>query len=180
MKTKFFVIFLAVSFLALGQETHSQPPQPGPEHQKLAGLVGTWTSEGEDLESPFGPAQKWSFRIKAEWFPGRFAVVRHIEGKGSLSGQIFILNVFAYAAKEQTHTWYEIDNYGFTGLVNAAISEGVLKIEWGRQVKGKTYKMRGTLKGLGSDQHTYTLEYSEDGSVWKVAFRSTETRVKSN
>src|SRR5438128_9471790 len=35
------------------------PPQPGPEHKKLAYFVGKWTSEAELKPSPFGPGGKY-------------------------------------------------------------------------------------------------------------------------
>lgn len=41
------MLMLAATCMALGQGTSAQPPKPGPEHQKLAGLVGNWTTEGE-------------------------------------------------------------------------------------------------------------------------------------
>jgi len=38
---------LAVPSLAFGQAPTPQPPQPGPEVQKLAYFLGTWKAEGE-------------------------------------------------------------------------------------------------------------------------------------
>src|SRR3972149_3426840 len=90
------LLTLAAPCLALGQATSAQPPKPGPEHQKLAGLVGNWTTEGEATENPFGPAEKWSAKIASEWFSGNFAVVRHLDGKGSVSGESRGLDVIAY------------------------------------------------------------------------------------
>ena len=69
------LLMLAATCLVLGQGTPAQPPKPGPEHQKLAGLVGNWTTAGEVTENPFGPAEKWSGTITSEWFSGNFAVV---------------------------------------------------------------------------------------------------------
>jgi len=173
------LLTLAAPCLALGQATSAQPPKPGPEHQKLAGLVGNWTTEGEATENPFGPAEKWSAKITSEWFSGNFAVVRHLDGKGSVSGESRGLDVIAYDGAAKTYTWYWVDNQGSTGLAKTAISGDVLTAVWETQAKGKTYKSRGTLKGLGSDRLTWAQEYSEDGTVWKAFFHSTDTRVKS-
>jgi len=81
-----------------------QRDHDAPEHQRLAGLVGNWTTEGEAGENPFGPPEKWSGTITSEWFPGNFAVVRHMKGKGSVSGEGLGLNVIAYDAAAKVYT----------------------------------------------------------------------------
>jgi hypothetical protein len=58
-----------------------------------------------------------------------------------------------------------------------SISGDVLTAVWHAAVKGKIYRLRGTLKGLGTDKFTYMSEYSEDGKTWKAFFHSTDTRV---
>jgi hypothetical protein len=88
------IVALISASLAYGQSVATQP-KPGPEHQKLGALVGTWTSEGEATANPFGPAEKWSSRIVTEWFNGNFAVVRRSEGKGTVSGNNTALDVIA-------------------------------------------------------------------------------------
>lgn len=173
------LLLLAATCLALGQGTPTQPPKPGPEHQKLAGFVGNWTTEGEATENPFGPVEKWSGKIKSEWFPGNFAVVRHVEEKFSVSGENLGLEVIAYDGTAKTYTWYGVDNQGGTALAKASISGEVLTALWEYEAKGKIYKIRGTLKGLGSDRLTWVGEYSEDGAVWKTYQHSTDIRVKS-
>lgn len=173
------VLSLAVPCMVLAQGTAAAPPKPGPEHQKLAGLVGTWTSEGEVAANPFGPAEKWSSKIASEWFSGNFAVVRYAEGRGSVSGESRALDVIAYDATAKTYTWYGIDSTGWTGLAKSEISGDTLTFVSDVQVKGKTYKNRGTLRGLGSDRLTFVAEYSADGKAWTPYFHSTDTRVKS-
>ncbi len=174
------MLILAATCLALGQGTSAQPPKPGPEHQKLAGLVGNWTTEGEATESPFGPMEKWSGKITSEWFSGNFAVVRHVDEKYSVSGEDRTLEVVAYDGMAKTYTWYAVDSRGWTSLAKASISGDVLTAVWeGQSAKGRTYKIRGTLKGLGSDRLTYIQDYSEDGAVWKTYQRSTDIRYKS-
>lgn len=173
------VLSFAIPCVVLAQSTSAPPPKPGPEHQKLAGLVGAWTSEGEAVASPFGPAEKWSAKIASEWFSGNFAVVRHVEGKGSASGPALGLNVIAYDAKGKTYTWYGINNTGGTSLAKADISGDTLTFVRDVQAKGKVYKARGTLKGLGTDRLTFVSEYSADEKTWTPSFHSTDTRVKS-
>lgn len=173
------LLSFAVPCMILAQDKAAAPPKPGPEHQKLAGLVGTWTSEGEATANPLGPAEKWSAKITSEWFSGNFAVVRHAEGKGSVSGESRALDVITYDATAKTYTWYAIGSTGWTGLSKSEISGDILIVISDVQVKGKTYKNRGTLKGLGSDRLTFVAEYSVDGKAWTPYFHSTDTRVKS-
>lgn len=173
------LLALAIPCVALGQATSPQPPKPGPEHQKLAAFVGNWTSEGEIAENPFGPAEKWSGKIRAEWFSGNFAVVRHEDFRGSVSGENHALSVIAYDGAAKTYTWYGVDNFGGTSLGKTSISGDVATIVWEANAKGKTYKIRGTLKGLGSDKLAWVAEYSEDGKTWKAFMHCTDTRVKS-
>ena len=60
-------------------------PKPGPEVKKLGYFVGTWTSEGELKENPFGmPAGKFTSTDKCEWFSGGYQVVCHSTGKGPM------------------------------------------------------------------------------------------------
>jgi hypothetical protein len=179
MKRIAIAVCAVVLVFAVASMAQTPAPQPGPEHQKLAGLVGSWTTEGEVNENPLGPAEKWSGKITSEWFSGNFAVVRHVDEKYSVSGEDHTLEVIAYDGTAKTYTWYAVDNQGWTGLAKASISGDVLTAVWEIQAKGKTYKVRGTLKGLGSDRLTYMQDYSEDGTAWKTYLHSTDTRVKS-
>jgi hypothetical protein len=177
------LIVLALMALAtptptLAQAAANPPPKPGPEHQKLTALVGSWTSEGECTENPFGPAEKWSAKLKSEWFPGNFAVVRHLESKGSVTGESAGLEVVTYDGGAKVYTWYGIDSTGWTGFARGSISKDVLSVTWPAIVKGKTYKIRGKLKGLGSDKLIWSMEFSEDGKTWKAACKATDNRVK--
>lgn len=174
------LLTLVAPCVALAQATSAQPPKPGPEHQKLAAFVGSWTIEEEVTENPFRPAEKWSGKITAEWFSGNFAVVRHADGRGSVSGEFHGLGVIAYDGSAKTYTGYAVNNMGTNFFFdNGSISGDVMTASWETKVNGKTYKFRGTLKGLGSDKNTFIEEYSEDGKTWKTFVHSTLTRVKS-
>jgi Protein of unknown function (DUF1579) len=179
---KKLVVMLSLALVApsltFAQGASAPPPKPGPEHQKLAGLVGSWTAEGEITENPFGPAEKRSAKITTEWFSGNFAVVRHVEGTGSVSGASSSLDIIAYDGSAKGHTWYQVTNLGSTRLSKTSISGGELIVLRDTEANGKPYKFRGTLKGLGTDKLTWVSEYSEDGKVWKAYFHSTDTRVK--
>ena len=163
---------------AIAAQSPFEAPKPGPDHKKLAVLVGSWTTAGASTENPFGPAEKWSGKFTWEWTPGNFAVIRHIGGRGSVTGENRAIDVIAYDGTAKTYTWYDVDNMGSTSLANASIVGDTLTAFWNLEVKGKAYKIRGTLKGLGSDRLTWVSEYSEDGRVWTAYFHSTDTMVK--
>jgi hypothetical protein len=161
-------------------EAAAQPPKPGPEHQALAGLVGNWTSEGECSATPMTPAEKWSAKIKAEWFPGKFAVVRHLESKGSVTGESVGLEILAYDGQAKAYTWYGVDSFGWNAMAKGSIAKNVLTVTWPATVKGKAYKVRGMVKELGSDKLLWTMEYSADGKTWKAACTATDVRAKAS
>jgi hypothetical protein len=165
--------------VTLGQAVAGQAPKPGPEHERLAALVGNWTSEGECTESPMTPAEKWSTRLKNEWFRGNFAVVRNLESKGSVSGEFVGLEIVTYDSQAKAYTWYGIDSTGWNAMAKGSISKDALKVTWSATVKGKAYKLRGILKGLGTDKLLWTMDYSEDGKTWKTACTATDVRSKA-
>jgi hypothetical protein len=173
----FALVFVCVAF---AQETPTVLQKPGPEHIRLAGFVGHWTTAGEVAESPLGPAEKWSGTIDSEWFPGQFAVVRRLDEKDSTGVETKSLNVIAFDKQAASYTWYGIDSLGGTNyLSKVEITGNTLIMKSTAQEKGKTYQFRSTLTGLGTDKLTYIQEYSEDGTVWKHLARSTDTRVIS-
>jgi hypothetical protein len=176
--TAMALVALVAPWLAFAEEAAFQAPKPGPEHAKLAGFVGSWTTEGECTKNPFGPAETWTAKVKADWYPGKFAVVRNVEGKGSISGASVGLDVIAYDAMEKTHTWYGIDSMGFTALGKTSIDGAKLQAIWKAKLGGKAYTIRGSGSGLGTDRFTFVMEYSTDGKAWKKACSYVDTRVK--
>jgi hypothetical protein len=171
---------LALGFagLVIAQVALAQVKSSGPEYQKMAGLVGYWTSEGEGVASPFGPAGTQSIKIKSEWFPGEFAVVRHLDGSKSGSGEYHGLQILTYDPATKDYPWHWFDNTGAAGVSHVAITDNALIETYELKAQGKTYKIRGKLSGLGSGRISWVQEYSEDGKVWTPYYHSVDTRVK--
>src|SRR5271154_2915231 len=90
------LLSLGVAGCVPSRAAWAQPRITGPDAEKMTGLVGDWTSEGEAVASPLGPAATQSITIKGKWFPGGFAVVRHLDGKKSLSGEYHGLQILTY------------------------------------------------------------------------------------
>ena len=59
--------------------------------------MGNWVSEGMGVDSPLGPAETQSLTLKCEWLPGHFAIIRHLDGTNSLSGEDHQLQILTYA-----------------------------------------------------------------------------------
>ncbi len=178
--TALALVALLAPSLALAEETAPQAPKPGPEHAKLAGFVGTWSTVGECTKSPFGPTETWTATVKADWFPGKFAVVRNVDGKGSVAGPSTSLDVLAWDAADKTHTWYSVDSLGFTTLGKTSIEGAKLRVTWKARIDGKAYTVRGSGSGLGTDRVAFVVEYSTDGKAWKKACSFVDTRVKGS
>jgi hypothetical protein len=172
------LLTLAVAALALAQGVLGKQQKPGPGYQKLAGLVGNWTSEGRGIDSPLGPAETQSLTVKCRWRAGGFAVARSLDGTDSLWGEDHELQVLTYdpVAKDYPSHWF--NNHGGSGVYRVSIADNVLTATSVAVAQGKVYKIRGTMRGLGTDQISYVQDYSEDGRVWTEYFHSTGTKVK--
>jgi len=170
----------ALSVLAFvgGRGALAQSQGAGGDAEKMAGLVGDWTSEGEAVAGPLGSAPTQSITIKGEWFPGGFAVVRHLDGKKSLSGEYHGLQILTYDKAAKDYAWHWFDNSGSAGVSHVLIADNVLVETYESKANGKTYKIRGRLTGLGSDRLVWSQEYSEDGKTWTPYYHSVDTRVK--
>lgn len=120
-----FAFLLGFVALSVGQEMPEQT-KPGPEHKKLAGLVGEWSSVGELSANPFGPAAKWKAKLSTKWYDGQFAVVRHMDGLSSARGKVMALDVIAYDPDAKGYTWYSISSRGSTGIGKVAIEGDTL------------------------------------------------------
>ncbi len=172
------ILILTIIGIALAQNNQPQLPKPGPEHEKLAGFVGNWVSEGEITQNPFGPAEKVSGTFKCEWYRGKFAVITHGVNKKKLSGEEHWLNVITYDADAKSYTWYSMDSSGWNGLSKATFTGDSFSAEWSVSANGKIYKDRSTYSGIGTNKRTYLEEYSEDGVTWTPFIRLTNTKVK--
>ncbi len=123
LKTTLLVVsvLLTAALSAPAQEKKMEMPKPGPEVKKLAYFVGTWTTEGELKENPFGmPAGKMTSTDKCEWFTGGYSVVCHSTGKGPM-GAMHGIGILGYNTEDKVYTYYGVDNSGYAGLSKGKI-----------------------------------------------------------
>lgn len=175
------VMLLGALLLAFGARAMAQgpsgPPQPGPEHKKLAYFVGKWNSEGEEKASPFGPGGKFTGTETCEWFTGNFSVVCHSEGKAP-EGSFKAVSIFSYDPAERTYVFFETNNYG-ENIYSRGTVEGDTWT-WNNEFKmgGKPARARYTMKQVSGDVATYKLEMGSGDGPMAVAMEGKQTRAK--
>jgi hypothetical protein len=55
--------------------------EPGPEHERLAALVGRWRTSGRTRETNDAPSLPIEATDTYEWLPGRFALLHSVDAR---------------------------------------------------------------------------------------------------
>lgn len=157
-----------------------QPAKPGPEHQRLAYFVGTWTSEGEIKPGPMGPGGKMTSRDTCEWHEGRFAVICRSEGTGPM-GPSKGLGILSYSSGEKVYTYYGTDSSGM--MTMTTVPKGTVQGDtWTymdeSMMGGQKVKSRVTLKELSPTSYTFVMEAQGADGKWTTVMESKQTKVK--
>lgn len=177
------VLFALATLLTVGcvaaslAQAPSGPPQPGPEHQKLAFFAGKWISEGETKASAFGPAAKFSFTETCEWLPGGFALVCHSDGKFG-EGAVKGLSVMSYDAAEKTYIYFETNSWGEVVFSRGSVQGDTWTWNNEGKMNGKPTHARFALKQVSPDSAAYTFEMGIGGEPLKVVMEGKQTRQK--
>jgi len=175
-------VTMAMSIVGL-QPTIAQAPQPakpGPEHQRLAYFVGTWTSEGEMKPGPMGPGGKMTSRDTCEWYEGRFAVICRSEGKGPM-GPSKGLGILGYSPEEKVYTYYGTDSSGM--MTMTSVPRGTVKGDtWTytdeSMMGGQKVKSRVTMKELSPTSYSFVMDVQGADGNWTTLMESKQTKVK--
>src|SRR5215813_451236 len=178
---------LALALAAQGQEkmekkgeskapAKMEMPKPGPEVKKLSYFVGTWKSEGDMKENPWGmPAGKFTGTDKCEWFTGGYQVVCHSTGKGPM-GSMHGLGIIAYNNEDKAYSYYGIDNMGFAEGSKGKVEGDTWTYTAESKMGGKTYHGRYTINVSSPDSYTFKYESSEDGTKWMTIMEGKSTK----
>ena len=67
--------------LPVGPEVAVWDLVAGPEHERLAVLVGRWKTHGWTREAPGEPAARIDATDTYEWLPGRFALLHRVDAR---------------------------------------------------------------------------------------------------
>lgn len=172
----------ALSLVALQPVVAQGPqlPKPGPEHQRLAYFVGTWTSVGEMKSGPMGPGGKMTSRDTCEWYDGRFAVVCRSEGQGPM-GPSKSLGILGYSPEEKIYTYYGTDSSGT--MTMTTVPRGTVKGDtWTftdeSVMGGQKIKNRVTLRELSPMAYTFLMEIQGPDGKWTALMESKLTKTK--
>jgi uncharacterized protein DUF1579 len=143
----------------------------------LQSFVGTWETEGQQYESPLGPAAKVKALETYEWLTGRAFLVHRFEGHvgDKPAARVELIGAAEAGASFPVHSFY--DN-GFVGEWQLQVrgASWILNGHW--PVRGKELKVRCTIID-GGDTMTGRWEYAEDGDDWKPSWDVKSVRKRS-
>ncbi len=179
MNRKPYLVVSACLVLLVGAASFAQapaPPKPGPEVQKLQYFIGEWKYEGDNKESPFGPAGKFSGTETCEWFAGGFQVICRGTATGPM-GKATTLGIVGYDPETKEYTYYGIDSTGFNALARGTATGNTWTYDWSGTVGGKPAKIRATMQ-TSPAFYTGKTEFSFGGGPMTVFSDVKETRVK--
>jgi hypothetical protein len=167
----------ALQLAALGQVP--QPPKPGPEHERLGYVVGTWTIEGEMKPGPMGPGGKMTSTETCEWYEGRFSVICRSEGKTPM-GPNKNMGILGYSPEEKVYTYYGVDN---SGMTMASVPRGTVQGDtWTyldeNMMGGQKVKSRVIIKELSPTTYTFTMELQGADGKWAPVMEAKNTKAK--
>jgi hypothetical protein len=171
------LLMLAVPCLAFGQAQTAPPPKPGPEVQKLAYHLGTWTTEIDVKAGPSGPAGKISSTGNCEWFAGGFQLVCRGEGTGPM-GKSTDLEIFAYDGEAKAYTYYSISSAGEIVSMKGSLTGNTLTWLVDGKAEGNPARIRVTEVQVSPTYFTLTVDYSVAGGPWIVISEAKATKVK--
>lgn len=164
------VIALAVPALA---QAPPAPPKPGPELQRLAYYLGTWTSTADMKPSPYGPGGKTTFTEHNEWFPGGFFLVTHSEGEMPGIGMTKGLATMGYDVGKKEYFYHAINSMGMAESAIGHVHGDTWTWLSEAPIGGKTYKNRFTVKEKTPASYDFKFEQSEDGVRWNTIMEGT-------
>jgi hypothetical protein len=175
------IVVMAVLFTAAlsarAEEKKMEMPKPGPEVKKLAYFVGTWTSEGDMKENPFGmPAGKFTGSDKCEWFTGGYQLVCHGNGKGPM-GAMHSLFILSYNPNEKMYAYYGIDSMGMAEQSMGKADGNKWVYTSDEKMGGKTVHGRYSMDTSSPDSYTFKYETSEDGQKWSTMMEGKATKA---
>ena len=144
-----------------------QMPTPGPEHQNLAKLAGSWTGEETMFPSPWNPEESQrTCRIEARVLEG-FFVVSDYEQKAGEEVTFRGHGVYSWDPQEQTYKMYWFDSMGGAGGVATG------------RMEGNQLTFHNT-SPIGQHRYRYTFEegrtifemaMSQDGDQWQTQMK---------
>lgn len=155
--------------------------RPGPEHQQLAALAGTWQTTGKFWMAPDTPPTESSGTSTMTMImDGRFLRESH---QGAFMGQPFTGEAtvgFDRTAQQHVVTWIDSMGTGMITMRSAAGGDGktiTYRGDMACPMDGKTYAVRETFTVESNDRLRMEMFQTRDGKEWK-SMEMTYTRAK--
>lgn len=172
------IVTVAVALCTAVMTLAQAPPKPGPEHQRLAAFVGSWTFAGEMKPGVMGPGGKMSGTDTVTWLPGGFFVERRFQYK-SPAGDMRGMEILGYDAGKKSYTYNFFDNMGTMGAGTLTHSGSTFSATGTASSGGQVMHERCTLAfGAGNATMTVKCEVSTDGKTFAPFIEGTATRAK--
>src|SRR5262245_10719781 len=99
------VVVAASALVAFDARAQNAGPAPGPEHARLATLVGRWTIEGDSRGDRFTRSES------CQWFNGHFHLICRSEAAAA-AGVVTGESIIGYDADAKSYTFYFISSTG--------------------------------------------------------------------
>jgi hypothetical protein len=135
-----------------------QTSRPEAALKCLNAFVGTWNTEGEIKESPFGPAGKLVGSDTYEWLAGGFFLIHRVDVRmGSQKNES--IEIIGYDAPSKSYRMHSFDSQGNSVVMQA----GVAGNTW--TFSGESMRFKGTFREDGKSI-SGKWEYLGDDSNW--------------
>jgi len=157
-------VLLSIAVSAWAQ----MPAKPGPEVQKLAIFVGTWTTEGTIAQGPWGMGGKFTATDTSDWLDGNFFIVGHSEAKmpPEIGGDSKGTSYIGYSTDENVYTMDSFNSQGRRETMKGTVSGDTWTWTGSQVYGGQDIKQRMTIKILSPSSHSMKFEVSVDGTNW--------------
>ena len=149
-------------------QAQEQPPKPGPEHKRLDVFSGKWKMEGQQYESPFGPAAELTAVETYVWLPGELFLIHRFEGRMD-DQQMACIEIIGYDPSSQSYPFHSFYNDGKTNVWQVRERAGTWTLTGDWQTSGKSQQVRCTIVfSDAGNTRTGKWERSSDGSKWET------------
>lgn len=159
---------LAFGTSILGVAQQPTPPTPGPEHEKLKQLVGTWDVSAVSGDNSFRGTMVWKLDMGGLWLAGSF--------EGEFAGQKFSGRGFdTYDPNKKKYVSVWIDSMSTSPAVfegNYDPSGKVLTMEGeGPGEDGKPTKFRIVIERKDDNHFVETMHVKSSDGMWQPIFQ---------
>ena len=152
--------------------------QPAPGLEALAPLMGKWHTEGQQLESPLGPAAPFVAVETFEWLDGGHFMVHRLEGKFGRQPAACV----EILGKDPSSELFAQTFYNDGNTNTWRLSETTRALIWtGTWSKGsaETFQIRYT---ASFEEEGNTIagkwEHSRDGNAWRTFLEARSTKAQ--